>query len=273
MIAGAGVESAAASVGELRIAYESAGTGAPAVMLIHGAFEDRTYFAPLMTHLARRRRVIALDLRGHGESDAPQEASVEDFEADVIAVAEDARVESAVLCGHSMAGAVALAVAAARPELVRGVVMLDGVVLFPEPVRRQALENLLPALQTDQWLDALRGFFGRTLDPNDPPEVVQRVMADLGRSRPEIVRTFFSSLYGSDFDDRQRRQADALKGLGCPLLYVRAKAPADLQRLLELRPDAMVGQVVASGHYLMLSVPEQVNSMLDRFLDTLEAPP
>jgi hypothetical protein len=42
--------------------------------------------------------------------------------------------------------------------------------------------------------------------------------------------------------------------------------------LLELRPNAMVGQVVVSGHYLMLSVPDQVNAMIDRFLETVPAP-
>jgi len=266
MIDGAGVEKGAASVDDLRIAYESAGTGAPAVMLIHGGFENRTYFARQMTHLASSRRVIALDLRGHGESDVPAAVSWEDFAADVIAVAEVAGVESAVLCGHSMAGSVALTIAAARPELVRGIVMLDAAILFPEEVRRQAVEHFLPELATDQWLDALRGFFARTLDPHDPPEVAARVMADLGWTRPEIARTFFSSAFGATFADRQRRQADALKTLHCPLLYVHAKVPTDLQRLRELKPDAMIEQVVGSGHYLMLSVPDQVNALLDRFL-------
>jgi pimeloyl-ACP methyl ester carboxylesterase len=237
-------------------------------MLIHGGFEDRTYFAPQMTHLARRRRVIALDLRGHGESDTPQKVSVNDFAADVIAVAEEACVASIVLCGHSIGGAIALVVAETRPELVRGIVMLDSAVLFPEPLRRRAIETLVPAMATDHWLDALRGYFGRTLDPSDPPELAARVMADLGRTRPEIVRSFFTSLFASDFSDF----ADAIKDLQCPLLYVHAKAPTDLQRLLELRPNAMVGQVVGSGHYLMLSVPDQVNAMLDRFLEMIVAP-
>jgi len=43
--------------------------------------------------------------------------------------------------------------------------------------------------------------------------------------------------------------------------------------LQELRPDAMVGQVVGSGHYLMLPAPDQVNAMLDRFLDSVETSP
>jgi pimeloyl-ACP methyl ester carboxylesterase len=270
MAVSAGVGKRYASVGGLRIAYELVGTGEPAVILIHGGFEDRSYFASQVAHLARRQRVVAIDLRGHGQSDMPHEVSFEGFEIDVLAVLGAGGVENVVLCGHSMAGAVALTVAADHPGLVRGVVMLDAAILFPESQRQETLQNLLPALETDRWLDALRGFFGRTLDPQDPPDVVQRVMSDLGRTRPEIARSFFRSLFGTGFPDRQHRYEDALQHVDCSLMYVHAKAPTDLQRLRQLRPDVMIAQVVGSGHYMMLSVPDQVNAMLDRFLETIE---
>jgi len=260
-----GVDRPPASLSAAGIVHESAGSGAPALMLIHGAFEDRTYFAPQVAHFARDRQVITLDLRGHGESNLCSQVTLDDFAADVIAVADAAGVSGAVLCGHSMAGVVALKVAAARPELVRGIVMLDGTVLFPEAARERGRTELVPALRTDHWLDALRGYFSRTLDPYDPSELSGRVMADLGRTRPEFAHAFFTDLFASDY-------ADDLASSRCPLLYVHAKAPADLQRLSQLRPDAMVGQVVGSGHYLMLAVPDQVNAMIDRFLDVLAAP-
>jgi pimeloyl-ACP methyl ester carboxylesterase len=254
-----------APVGDLSIAYESVGTGGPALMLIHGAFQDRSYFAPQMTQFSARQRVVALDLRGHGQSSVPSEVAVEGFAADVIGVADEAGLESMVVCGHSMGGVVALKVARARPDLVRGIAMLDGAILFPEAVRQGGLANLVPALRTDGWLDALRAYFSRNiLDPQDPPELTHRVMDDLGRTRPEFARTFFASLFASDY-------AEDLKSVQCPILYVHAKAPTDLGRLLELRPDGMVGQVVGSGHYLMLSVPEQVNAILLRFLDVVDA--
>jgi len=84
-------------------------------------------------------------------------------------------------------------------------------------------------------------------------------MAAAEQTHPEFMRSFFASLFASDY-------ADDLQSARCPLLYIHAKAPTDLRRLQELRPDALVGQVVGSGHYLMLSVPDQVNAMLDSFV-------
>jgi pimeloyl-ACP methyl ester carboxylesterase len=255
----------AATVDGLRIAYEAAGTGDPPVMLLHGIFGNRGYFAGQQRHLAGRHHVISVDLRAHGESGVPPAASVEDFEKDVIGVLEHSGAGPAVLCGHSILGAVALAVAARRPELVRGLVMLDGVVFFPDETRRLALERLLPALQGDHWMEALRGYLGRLVDPA-PAEVATRVIADIEKARREIALSFFDSTFGAGFAARQERHAEALRALQCGLMYVRATSPADLGKLQLLKPDTMVGQVVGSGHYLMLSAADQVNAMLDRFL-------
>jgi len=255
-----------AQVGELDIAYESGGAGEPALVFIHGILEDRSYFAPQLAHFSGRRRLVALDLRGHGQSSVPTEATIDDFAADVIAVADAAGLERAVLCGHSMAGVVGLKVALARPQLVCGVAMVDGTVLFPDHVRHTALTELVPALAGPHWLEALTGFFrGVILDPQDPEDLVQRVIAAAGRTRPEFARSFFASLMASDY-------AAELESARCPLLYIHAKTPTDLQRLRDLRPDAMIGQVVGSGHYAMLTAPDQVNAMLDRFLHLVDEP-
>jgi len=253
-----------ASADGLRIAYDSAGTGAPALVFIHGILQDRSYFAPQAAHFSDSRRVVALDLRGHGESSAVGEVAVEDFAADVITVADHVGLGPAVLCGHSMAGVVALEVAARRPELVRGVALVDGTVLFPSPVRRAGLENLVPALAGDDWLETLRGYFrGTIMGPHEAPELVRRVMAAVEQADPRLVSSFFSSVFASDY-------AEELQNARCPLLYIHAKAPADLRRLLELRPDAMVEHVVDSGHYVMLSAADQVNAILERFLKAVE---
>ena len=262
------IEKGIATVDGLRIAYESAGAGTPAVVFVHGIFGDRGYFAAQRDHLAPRHRVITMDLRGHGESDVPRRVSVGAFERDVIGVLEAVQAGPVVLCGHSIPGAIALGIAAKRPELVRAVVMLDGVVFFPDEVRQVAVQRLLPELEGEHWQEALRGYLGRLIEPA-LPQVAARVMADVARARQEIASSFFDCVFGSGFEGREQGYADALRSIKCPLLYVKASSPADLRKLTGLKPDAMVGQVVASGHYMMLSAPDQLNAMLDQFLEVV----
>jgi pimeloyl-ACP methyl ester carboxylesterase len=91
---------------------------------------------------------------------------------------------------------------------------------------------------------------------------------DAGRGEPAVVlihapfgnRSHFAAVFGH-LAKSQR--------VTYPLLFVHAFVPADLERLKPLRPDAVVASVAASGHFLTLSVPDQVNAMLDRFLAIL----
>lgn len=249
---------------DTEIAYEDAGRGDPAVILIHAPFGNRSHFAAVFDHLAKRHRVIALDLRGCGESGVPTDGfRIVDFADDVRAVCHAAGVTRVVLCGHSLGGTIALEVAALEPRLVAGVALLDAVVLFPESVRRQAVEQLVPALAGPGWLEALRGFIaGRMFGPFDPPEVRTRIAQEVATLPAHMPAPLMRDGMSNDFSDR-------LAAGKYPLLFVHAQVPADLERLKQLRPDAIMASVAGSGHFLALIVPEQVNAILDRFLDIL----
>ncbi|HEY8778768.1 MAG TPA: alpha/beta hydrolase [Solirubrobacterales bacterium] len=247
----------------IEVAFEDSGQGEPALVLIHGAFGNRSHFAPLVARLAERHRVIALDLRGHGESGVPREGfRYADFAQDVLAVCREAGVERAVLSGHSSGGAVALTAAALDPDLAAGVALLDPAVLFPEPLRRQALETLVPALEGPHWLEALRGYFARMFGPFDPPELKHRIMEELAAAPAHMAAPLMREIMSRDFSDELGRSR-------YPLLFVHARVPADLSRLKQLRPDAILASVAGSGHYVALVVPDQVTAMLDRFLAIL----
>jgi pimeloyl-ACP methyl ester carboxylesterase len=90
----------------VKLAYDTAGRGDPAIILVHGWAGDRSYFAPQFEHFASRHAVVALDLRGHGDSDRPEPGSgVYEFDAlcdDVLAVAAAAGCDRPVVVGHSM---------------------------------------------------------------------------------------------------------------------------------------------------------------------------
>lgn len=248
----------------VEIAYEEAGHGDPAVILIHAPFGHRSHFARVFSHLARRSRVIALDLRGCGESGVPSEGfRIVDLANDVRAVCRAENVNQAVLCGHSLGGTVALEVAAVEPGLAAGVALLDPVVLFPEPLRQQVMQRLVPALAAPGWLEALRGYItARMFGAFDPPEVRARIAEEIATLPAHMPAPLMNDGMSNDSSDR-------LQAAKCPLLFVHAQVPADLGRLKQLRPDAIVASVAGSGHFMTLIVPEQVNAMLDRFLDIL----
>lgn len=252
-----------AVVNGLRIAYEDVGHGSPAVVLIHGAFGNRFHYAAEIEHLAQRNRVLALDLRGHGESDVPQDGyRLRDYAEDVVAVCEAAGIDRYVLCGHSMP--VALIAASLDPDRTAGVALLDGTVLFPESLRSHVLATVVPVLEGDGWIQVMQGFLvGRGIGPYDSAALKARVLAEIAAAPAWIAAPMMRDVMTVDF-------SQLLSGR-FPLLYVHATTPTDLTRLRELRPDVLLGAVVGSGHWMMLEVPDQVNAMLDRFLRIVEA--
>lgn len=243
----------------LAIAYEDVGSGDPAIVFAHGAFANRGHHASQVEHLSKSHRVLALDIRGHGESDTPsQPFGIREAAADVIAVCAAAGVGQAVVVGHSWA--VPLEVAAQTPELVTGVVLLDGAVLLPEALRAQLLEDFVPVLEGPGWAAAMQGFLTGTNFPYPAPALKARVLEEIAHGPAQVAAQMVRDVMSTDWS----RQ---LSALACPLLFVQGVIPMDLQRLRELRPDALVGVVAGAGHYFYLEVPDQVNAMIDRFLE------
>jgi pimeloyl-ACP methyl ester carboxylesterase len=98
----------------------------PPVFLLHGAGAYAHWWDALVPHLLPGWRLIAPDLRGHGESDwAEPPYLVEDFYDDLCALLDALGVQRVTLIGHSMGGRVATWFAAQHPERVRGLALLD----------------------------------------------------------------------------------------------------------------------------------------------------
>jgi lipase len=112
--------------------------GLPALVCLHGVTSHGRHFAKLAERLAGRFRVIALDLRGHGGSSWEPPWNLEQHVADVLAAAPD---ERCAWLGHSFGGRVAYETAAAAPERVERLVLLDPAIQIPPHVGIAAAEN------------------------------------------------------------------------------------------------------------------------------------
>ncbi|MER6587725.1 alpha/beta fold hydrolase [Micromonospora chalcea] len=114
-----------ADVGGLRIWYEEHGAGKPLVLL-HGEYGSTETFAPVRPALATRRRLIAVDLQGHGRTaDVDRPLRYESMADDVAGLLRHLGLPRADLLGYSLGGGVALRTAIQHPDLVRRLVLVS----------------------------------------------------------------------------------------------------------------------------------------------------
>ncbi|MFN3217354.1 MAG: alpha/beta fold hydrolase [Acidimicrobiales bacterium] len=111
----------------IRLAWDDHGDGDPPLVLVHGWTGSSLDFGAHVELLAARRRVITLDLRGHGRSGhaPPDHYTFEHLVDDVVAVIDAAGGAPVHLLGHSMGGRVAMRLALEQPELVRSLILMD----------------------------------------------------------------------------------------------------------------------------------------------------
>lgn len=113
-----------AHVNGVRIAYESTGSGADRVVLVHGSWGSHHNWDPVVAGLAERFRVTTYDRRGHSESERPSgQGSFREDVADLAALIEHLGPSPAWIVGNSAGALITLQLAAARPDLLRGIIV------------------------------------------------------------------------------------------------------------------------------------------------------
>lgn len=248
----------------VRLAYVEAGQGSPAVLLVHGMACDHTHLLPQLHHLERRHRVVAVDLRGHGASDAPEgDYSGEVLGEDLRVVCRELGLDRPVVVGHSLGGSVSLALAGRRPDLFRAVVLLDSGIRRPD-AKRQELQPFYDTLGGPDHADRVRRFVAdRLFLPTDGDELVDRVAATMAATAPHVFLAMARGVVA--FDSQAAAVACPVPGL----LILSGQPFIDPVAVADLPDQWQVARVAGAGHFIQLVVPDQVNAMLDRFLALL----
>ena len=130
----------AASLDGLPIAYRMwGGHAARGIVLVHGGGAHSRWWDHIAPLLAVERRVIAIDLSGHGDSGRREHYSFDGWTREVLAVTADAGLDAPpVVIGHSMGGIVALRLAAMSGSQIEGVVIIDSPLRDPTPEEQAA---------------------------------------------------------------------------------------------------------------------------------------
>jgi pimeloyl-ACP methyl ester carboxylesterase len=254
---------------------EPAATG---ILLLHGGAAHAHWFDRVAPELAERRHVVALDQRGHGESDwaRPPAYATEDFVADVVGVLDRLGWARATLVGHSMGGHNAMACAAWRPERVRALVILDARPAVPaERLAQMRARGERPPRRHPTLEAAVAAF--RLL----PPETLASpaLLDHLAR----VAMAWRDGAAGPRFDPAcyaARKPTDAwplLPRIAAPTLVVRGERSPILPREMAERVCADVRgarlvEIAEAYHHLLLDRPGPLAAALRAFLDGVGPP-
>jgi len=167
-----------APVNGLKMYYEVHGSGEP-VVLLHGAFMTITNnWTGWIGELAKTRKVIAVEMQGHGRTaDIERDISQENLADDVAGLLDHLKIPRADLIGYSMGGSVAMQCAIRHPDKVRKVVVISSM-FRRDGMVKEALD-VFPKLSADAFKDSPIEIEYKKLSPtpDDFPRFVKRLVA------------------------------------------------------------------------------------------------
>lgn len=268
------------------------------VVLVHGLGGSHLNWVGLAPELSRRHRVYAVDLAGFGLTPGTARTASVQANADlVVRFIKDVVAAPVVLVGNSMGGMVSILVAAAHPELVAGLVLLDPSL----PVARQRPDLLVSVgfiLYATPFVGkrvvALR--LRRTSDRQRVQGLVDLCFADPRRAHPDVVEAgivLAGHRRGAPGQEEAflgaarslmrvlanpRRYHSLIHGIRCPVLLVhgerdRLVSVAGARAVSARNPGWEAHFLPGVGHTPQLEVPDQVLTRLIPWLETHDFAP
>jgi len=256
------------------------------LLFLHGFSNSARVWDDIAPVLAPHYRVIALDQRGHGDSDNDAEGRYdhETMARDVESVLESLGVERVVIVGHSLGGRVAMRFAGRNPEKLAGLVIVDS---GPELDARGTTRITLDVKSSVSSFESVAAY--EKVLHRQYPETHATILARLarhwlreredGRFELKLDPAFMRGRADTPAADAQKWMEeetailwDALKKLPCPALVVRGAASdvldADTADKMaeEVIPNATLEVVPACGHSVMLDNPEGFEKALTGFV-------
>lgn len=255
----------------IELAYDEAGAG-PAVVLLHGFPFNRSLWREQAELLAPNFRVIAPDLRGHGETTVTAgPVTMAAMARDVVGLLDALEISEAAVCGLSMGGYVSLALYRLFPARVRALVLADTRAVADSKEGRQNREQQAQKALLEGMAPIADAMLPKLVAPvtvAKRPEVVARV-------REMILKTDRTGAAAAQRGMAQRTDhTDFLSHITVPTLIIVGKYDqltpvAESEKMHELIAGSRLEIIEGAGHVSNIEQPEAFNRVLADFLAKL----
>jgi len=253
-----------APVNGLKMYYEIHGSGEP-VVLLHGAFMTITSnWSGWIEELSKTRRVIAVEMQGHGRTaDIKRDISPENLADDVSALLDYLKIPSADIIGYSLGGGVAMECAIRHPDKVRKVVSISAVIRLDGWVKEGA--DALPKLTAEAFKGSPIEAEYKKLSPtpNEFPDFVKHVVAmvskpyDFGADKFKATKAPMFFIHGD---------ADGVRLDHIAEMY-RLKGGGNIHGDMQPRAASRLAILPDTTHVTLMARMSTIVPMVNDFLD------
>lgn len=258
------------NINNLKVSYNDEGPeGAPVVVFIHGFPFNKSMWDPQAEALKATFRVIAYDVRGHGNTDArTTDFSIELFVKDLLGLLDTLQLDKVVLCGLSMGGYIALKAIEKHPERFSALILSDTQCIADsseaKAKRMAAIEKIKESGVEKYTTDSLPNFFAAESLRNKPAEVAKVKEMMLATSASVLTNTLLALA-------NRQETCSKLSSIEVPTLIMVGKEdkitpPEAAQFMRDKIPNSTLVVLENAGHLANLENADQFNTQLEAFL-------
>jgi lipase len=251
--------------------HEWGSVDAPPLVCAHGVSSHALRFRRLAELLGGLRRIVAVDLRGHGHSSWEPPWDLDTHVDDLLETADGLGIGSADWMGHSFGGRLALELAAREPARVRRLVLLDPAVWVPPPRALEIAEDTRADESYASPAEAVEARLATGGIPHTPRALLEEELpahleqGEDGRWRYRYSRAAVIAAYG------EMAKRPPLERVRAPGLIVRGEETEVLPRVLvESTRELYAGPLelvdVPGGHIVMWDALDETAAVVERFL-------
>jgi pimeloyl-ACP methyl ester carboxylesterase len=251
--------------------FTDEGSGDPTLLFVHGYTCDSHDWSWQIPHFVTSHRVIAVDLRGHGRSSAPDTGyTPQDFAGDLVRLLDHLAVQRVVAIGHSLGGAVAGALAVEHPERVEAMVAIDPGYLVPDTMSA-LVDPLLDAMRTGDPVPIVQEMLGSWDAPAQPVALRTWQRRRVAGMPDHVLRQALESLVTGLAPESSSRPY--LSRRTCPVLsFYIDPARASLEHELFTHKESRAVAWEGAGHWLHQERPAEFNALVESWLAALPPP-
>jgi pimeloyl-ACP methyl ester carboxylesterase len=247
----------------INLRYLDTGDGIQPILFVHGWCCDHSHWRGQIGDFSPDHRCVALDLRGHGGSDKPdQDFTIPAFVNDLAWLIPEIGLDRPVLIGHSMGGCIGLNLAHGHPDLLRALVMVDSPVVPVDDSLRPQLDSILAGFKGPAYKETAATFVGSFMfNEQSDPALRDEVVTGMSSAPQRLMHTAIASTLSEE-----NLPAGPIP---VPSLFIRAVTHTASAEEVSSRYGGLPVAEVDAAHFLQLEKPAEANRIIRQFLKEL----